>query len=125
METEVFEGATLIEPVLEEVDDFLVGDIDYGCTLVEKATHVLADRLTLLLLDHRQIHVSTRASHSTREVAGELGLQLVLLVDRVLVEQLEPCEWSLVQTEGEVDAFGVVVATSVFDAQGIAPEPLN
>jgi hypothetical protein len=40
----------------------------------------------LLLLDHRQIHVSTRACHGAREVAGELGLQLVPLVDRVLVE---------------------------------------
>jgi hypothetical protein len=37
--------------------------------LVQKAAHVLVERLALLLLDHRQIH-----------------LQLVPLVDRVLVE---------------------------------------
>jgi hypothetical protein len=34
--TEVFEGATVIETVLEEVDDLLVGDVDYGGALVEK-----------------------------------------------------------------------------------------
>jgi hypothetical protein len=34
MATEVFEGATVVEPVLEEVDDLFVGDVDYGRTLV-------------------------------------------------------------------------------------------
>jgi hypothetical protein len=110
---------------LEEVDDFFVDDVDYGRTLVEKAVHVLAEHLALLLLDHRQIHASTRASHGAREVASELGLQLVPLVDRVLVERLKPCEWSLVQTEGEVEALGFIVATIVFDSQGVALEPLN
>jgi hypothetical protein len=33
--TEVFEGATVIETVLEEVDDLLVRDVDYGDALVE------------------------------------------------------------------------------------------
>jgi hypothetical protein len=28
----------------------------------------------LLLLDHRQVHASTRVPHGAREVAGELGL---------------------------------------------------
>jgi hypothetical protein len=28
--------------------------------------HVLLERLALFLLDHRQVHVSTRASHGTR-----------------------------------------------------------
>jgi hypothetical protein len=32
------------------------------------------------------IHVGTRAPHGAGEVAGELGLELVSLVDRVLVE---------------------------------------
>jgi hypothetical protein len=31
-----------IETVLEEVDDLLVGDIDYSSALVEEASHVLA-----------------------------------------------------------------------------------
>jgi hypothetical protein len=31
----------------------------------------------------------------------------------------------LVQTEREVEAFGVVVATSVLDGEGIASEPLD
>jgi hypothetical protein len=31
----------------------------------------------------------------------------------------------LVQIEGEVDALGVVVATSILDGEGVAPEPLN
>jgi hypothetical protein len=31
--TEVFEGATVVESVLEEVDDLLVGDVDYGRAL--------------------------------------------------------------------------------------------
>jgi hypothetical protein len=56
-----------------------------------------------------------RASHGAREVAGELILELVPLVDRVLVEQLEPSESCLVQTEGKVEALCVVVATNVFD----------
>jgi hypothetical protein len=49
--------------------------------LVEEATHVLVEHLALLLLDHCQVHASTRASHGAREVAGELCLQLVPLVD--------------------------------------------
>jgi hypothetical protein len=40
--TEVFKGATVLETVLEEVDDLLVGDVDYGGVLVEEAPHVLA-----------------------------------------------------------------------------------
>jgi hypothetical protein len=34
---EVLEGATVVETVLEEVDDFFVRDIDYGGVLVEEA----------------------------------------------------------------------------------------
>jgi hypothetical protein len=40
----------------------------------------------LLLLDHGQVHASTRPAHGASEVAGELLLQLVPLVDRVLVQ---------------------------------------
>jgi hypothetical protein len=76
----------VVEAILEEVDDFLVRDIDYGGALVEEAAHVLAKGLALFLLHHSQVHVSTRATHSAREVAGELLLQLVPLVDRVLLE---------------------------------------
>jgi hypothetical protein len=43
----------------------------------------------------------------------------------VLVQRLEPCEWSLVQAEREVEALGVVVAASVLDGEGVAPEPLD
>jgi hypothetical protein len=43
----------------------------------------------------------------------------------VLVQQLEPCEWGLVQEEGEVEALGVVVVASVLDGEGVAPEPLD
>jgi hypothetical protein len=50
--TEVFEGATVVETVLEEVDDLLVGDVDYGGALVEEAPHVLAKGLALFLLHH-------------------------------------------------------------------------
>jgi hypothetical protein len=84
--TEVFKGATVIETVLEEVEDLLVGDVDYGGALVEEASHVLAKGLALFLLHHCQVHASTRATHSAREVAGELLLKLVPLVDRVLLE---------------------------------------
>jgi hypothetical protein len=38
----------------------------------------------LFLLDHGRVHASTRSAHGAREVAGELLLQLVPLVDRVL-----------------------------------------
>jgi hypothetical protein len=55
--TEVFEGATVVGTVLEEVDELLVGDVDY-----------------------------CGAPHGTREVAGELFLDLVPLVDRVLLK---------------------------------------
>jgi hypothetical protein len=87
--------------------------------------HVLAKGLALFLLHHSQVRASTRAAHGTREVAGELLLQLVPLVDGVLVQRLEPCERSLVQAEGEVEALGVVDAASVLDGEGIAPEPLD
>jgi hypothetical protein len=100
--TEVFKCAAVVEAFLEEVDDLLVGDVDYGSALVKEATHVLAEGLSLILLDHGQVHASTRSAHGAREVAGELLLQLVPLVDRVLAQRLEPCEWSLVQAEGEV-----------------------
>jgi hypothetical protein len=40
----------------------------------------------LFLLYHGQVHASTRAVHGACEVAGELLLQLVPLVDRVLFE---------------------------------------
>jgi hypothetical protein len=47
----------------------------------------------LFLLDQGQVHASARAAHGALEVAGELLLQLVPLVDRVLVQRLKPCEW--------------------------------
>jgi hypothetical protein len=53
--------------------------------------------------------------HGAHEVAGELRLLPVPLVDGVLVEQLEPCNWILVWAEGEVETLCVVVATSVLD----------
>jgi hypothetical protein len=31
----------------------------------------------------------------------------------------------LVQAEGEVEALGVIVATSIFDGEGVASEPLD
>jgi hypothetical protein len=83
---EVFKGATVVETVLEEVDDLFVRDIDYGGTLVEEAPHVLAKGLALFLLHHSQVHASTRVAHSAREVASELLLQLVPLVYRVLLK---------------------------------------
>jgi hypothetical protein len=43
----------------------------------------------------------------------------------VLVQRLEPSERSLVQAEGEVEALGVIVAASILDGEGVAPEPLN
>jgi hypothetical protein len=84
--TEFFKGATVIETVLEEVNDLFVSDIDYGGALVEEASHVLAKGLALFLLHHCQVHASTRATHSTREVASELFLKLVPLVDRVVLK---------------------------------------
>jgi hypothetical protein len=84
--TEAFESATVVKNVLEEVDDFFVRDIDYCGMLVEETTHVLAKGLALFLLHHGKVHASTRAAHSAREVAGELLLQLVPLVDRVLLK---------------------------------------
>jgi hypothetical protein len=49
---EVFESATVVETVLEEVDDFFVRDIDYCGALVEEEPHVLAKGLALYLLHH-------------------------------------------------------------------------
>jgi hypothetical protein len=123
--TEVFEGATVVETVLEEVDDLLVGDVDYGGALVEEAAHVLAEGLALFLLHHSQVLASTRSAHGAREVAGELLLRLVPLVDRVLVQRLEPCERGLVQAEGEVEALGVVVAANALDGEAVALEALD
>jgi hypothetical protein len=40
--TEVFEGATVVEAILEEVDDLLISDVDYGRALVEEVPRVLA-----------------------------------------------------------------------------------
>jgi hypothetical protein len=74
----------VVETVLEEADDLLVGNVDYGGALVEETPHLLAKGLALFLLHHSQVHASTRTAHSSCEVAGELVLQLVPLVDRVL-----------------------------------------
>jgi hypothetical protein len=35
--TEVFKGATMVETVLEEVDDLLVGDVDYCSAFVKES----------------------------------------------------------------------------------------
>jgi hypothetical protein len=43
----------------------------------------------------------------------------------VLVQRLKPCERGLVQAEGEVEALGVIVATSILDGEGVASEPLD
>jgi hypothetical protein len=51
-------------------------------------------------------------------------LELVPLVDQVLLKGLDPCKWSLVQTEREVEALRIVVATSILDGEGVASEPL-
>jgi hypothetical protein len=40
--TELFEGAMVVETVLEKVDDLLVSDIDYSGALLEETPHVLA-----------------------------------------------------------------------------------
>jgi hypothetical protein len=40
----------VVETVLEEVDDLLVDDVDYGGALVEEAPHVIAEGLALFLL---------------------------------------------------------------------------
>jgi hypothetical protein len=50
--TEVFKGATVVETVLEEVDNFFVTDIDYCGALVEETPHILAEGLALFLLHH-------------------------------------------------------------------------
>jgi hypothetical protein len=42
----------VVEAILEEVDDLLVGDVNYGGALVEEAPHVLAEGLALFLLHH-------------------------------------------------------------------------
>jgi hypothetical protein len=65
--------------------------------------------------DHHHVHAGTRAPHGSCEVAGELSLELVPLIDGVLVERLEPDEWGLVQVEWELEALRVIVSTSVFN----------
>jgi ABC-type methionine transport system permease subunit len=55
------------------------------------------------------------STHESRDVAGELSIQLVPFVDRILVERLDPSESGLVQAKGEVGALHVVVATSIFN----------
>jgi hypothetical protein len=47
------------------------------------------------------------------------------LVDRVLLERLDPRKRSLIQAEGKVEAVCVIITTSVFDGEGIASEPLH
>jgi hypothetical protein len=42
----------VVEAVLEEVDDLLVGDANYGGALVEEAAHLLTEGLALFLLHH-------------------------------------------------------------------------
>jgi hypothetical protein len=76
----------VVETILEEVDDLLVGDVDYGGALVEEAPHLLVEGLALFLLHHSQVYASTRSAHSAREVAREMLHQLVPLVDRVLAQ---------------------------------------
>jgi hypothetical protein len=72
---------------LDDVHDLFVSDVDDNRALIEETSHVLAECLALLLLDLREVHVSTRAPHGPKEVAGELQLQLISLVDRVFIER--------------------------------------
>jgi hypothetical protein len=64
----------VVEAVSEEVDDLLVGDVDYGSALVEEAAHVLAEGLTLFLLDHGQVHASTRAACNTLKFHHQINV---------------------------------------------------
>jgi hypothetical protein len=61
------------------------------------------------------LHALPKRVFHVVEVAGELSLELVPLINQVLVERVDPGEWGLVQAEGKVEALCVVVATSVFN----------
>jgi hypothetical protein len=102
----------VVETVLEKVDDFLVGNIDYSGTLVEKAPHVTCAR-------SRPFPASPWPGPCEYP-----SVPWRKLLNRVLLERLEPCKWSLVQTEREVETLRVVVATSILDGEGVASEPL-
>ena len=113
--TKICERSTIEQDILEAVDDFFVSDADDGCTLVEETSHVLAKSFTFRLLDLGQVHASARAPHGTYEVAGELHLEFIPPINGVLLERLKPCEVCFPQTEREVEALCVVVATSIFN----------
>jgi hypothetical protein len=43
----------VVKTILDDVDDFIVDDVDNDCAFVKEAAHVLAECLALLLLDLR------------------------------------------------------------------------
>jgi hypothetical protein len=59
------------EAVLEAVDDILIGEVGNGGAFVEEVLSVQPQGLVLLLLDLRQVMVSTCSKHGALEVVDE------------------------------------------------------
>jgi hypothetical protein len=61
----------LSEPILEAVDDVLVGDVSNGGMSVEETSGVIPQGLIPLLLALRQVMASTFSKHGALEVVDE------------------------------------------------------
>jgi hypothetical protein len=78
----------------------------------------------MFLFTLSKIVTSTCTSDRSLEVVDEDLFELLLGVDRVAAEALQPGEWRRVQSHREVDDFGDVRAPCDLNGRGVATEPL-
>jgi hypothetical protein len=121
---EVPKKGLVSDAVVVAVVDIFLGDVSDGGARVEEAVGVGAQELVPFLLALRQVITSTCPSDRSLEDVDEDQLQIILGIDGVLLEALQPHEWGSLQSHHKVDKLGGVGATHDFYGHGVAPDPL-
>jgi hypothetical protein len=109
--SEVMVGELREKAILEAVDDVLIEDVSDGASHLDKAPGVGPQGLLHLLLNLGQVMMSTYSDHGSLEVVDEGPLEILLGVDGVRLEALEPSERHEFQGNWEVDRLGRVGST--------------
>jgi hypothetical protein len=101
------------DAIVEAVDNVLQ-DIRNGGTHVEETARVGPQELIAFLFTLSKVMTITCTGHRPLEVVDEDFLEPFRVVDRVVVEALQPCERCRVQSHREVDDLGDVGASCDF-----------
>jgi hypothetical protein len=95
-------------PLLEAVDDVLIGDVGNSDTHLEETPGVGPQGLVHLFLDLEQIVASACSNHGSLEVVDKGPLEVLLRVDGVWLEAFKPSKGRGFQSYQEVESFGGV-----------------